>query len=395
MANGIFGAAQRMGGIFGSRGGQQTPEEPPKKRGFMDVLAEIFTGASDPRLNEQQAERARRDALITAGLTTMAAGGQTGLDRVSLLQAIAGGAAAGRQAGDVSRRSAVIGELAGGDPNTALPQFRQMFVEALQAGDADGARSIATVINAMEAAQSRAVTAQGESPYIFRTVGNELLTIDRRSGELVSRTKGQSTSRTGTPTIVQKPDGTRTTAVYDRDLYGFREMGTGLPIPGAMLPDDQGIDPYIAQIAPTAVRVLGEDIRIMQELDVPNVIEAAIDDNDLLRWLAPEDVQRFRAAGDDAVTILALIRSGRQVSFREMQMLKKALIPRPGDSKQTAQDKLNRIQAQLDVLQEVVDEGRAPTADDILPNISGAIDTVLGSPGETPIFDEFKNRQRP
>lgn len=120
-------------------------------------LGSLFGGRTDPRLSEEQNQAARSDALITSGLATILAPGSGGFAATGL-QAIATGALAGREQGDVSREDLLvlnqqkrIQEIV--DSGDATPEVLQsLFMQAIANGDTDSARALAEVLKTMNTA---------------------------------------------------------------------------------------------------------------------------------------------------------------------------------------------------------------------------------------------------
>jgi hypothetical protein len=112
------------------------------EKGLPGMLGAIFTGQSDPRLNEQQNAAARKQAMVQAGLMTILSSGQN----PGLLAPLAAGAMAGQQSrGQIAEQTVqrdaqsqmkdVLGQLMQGE---VTPQKLQALMKvALQSGNMD------------------------------------------------------------------------------------------------------------------------------------------------------------------------------------------------------------------------------------------------------------------
>lgn len=338
MANGPLGpffTSRARPGMFGRRQDVEEPEEEAreaKKLSFLDRFAQVFTGPSDPRLSDEQNARIRDQALTQAGLAIMAAGGRTGMDRASLLTALAEGAGAGRAAGAGARRQQVIGGLAGQAPDVALPQFRQMFIEAVQAGDAEAARSIATIVNAMEASAAKA---SEQSSIIWRTVGRFIIGIDPTTGQEISRIETPKDQTVGRPEVVVDPaTGQRTLALWRPEAMAYftldgREIRGAQPketVPIATADDKEG------QLA-----ALEFGIEYLRE---------NTDRRTMLSGVYPGS--EFHAQTEPLVLILTRLYQGGRPTDKDIELSRNVFIPRAWDTNAAIEAKLAAIQRALD-----------------------------------------------
>lgn len=130
----------------------------------------LFGGQFDPRLSIEDNKSASRDALVTGGLATLAAGGTSDARGFSPtgLQRVAAGALAGREQGITSREElrnrdmqAQIQELV--DSGDATPEIlMDMFMQSIANGDTDSARALAEVLKSMNASGSMRTTIRSQ-----------------------------------------------------------------------------------------------------------------------------------------------------------------------------------------------------------------------------------------
>jgi hypothetical protein len=385
MANdglGPFFTSRSRPGMFGRRQDVEEPEEErqqerEKKLSFLDRFAQVFTGPNDPRLSDEQNAQVRDQSLVQAGLAIMAAGGRTGLDRASLLTALAEGAGAGRTAGATGRRGQVIGGLAGQEPNVALPQFRQMFIEAVQSGDADAARSIATIINAMEASASKA----GEqSSIIWRTVGRFIIGIDPITGQEISRIETPKDA-SGKPEVVVDPEtGQRTLALWRPDQNAYftldgREIVGAQPrenVPAATASDKEG-----------QLSSLEFGISFLREHGRPNPAEGLYPGSE---WFAQTE---------PLVLILTRLYQGGRPTDKDIELSRRVFIPRFYDTNAAIEAKLDAMDRALAAFR----EGRpAPAYGELGQGVDPA-SLVPGADGQasessTPLRERGRNSRR-
>lgn len=334
MANlGPFFTSRSRPGMFGRRQDVEEPEEErreAKKLSFLDRFAQIFTGPRDPRLTDEQNDRIRNQALVQAGLAVMAAGGRTGMDRASLLTALAEGASAGRAAGSGLARQQVIGGLAGQSPDVALPQFRQMFIEAVQAGDDEAARSIATIINAMEASASKQA---GQNQIIWRTVGRFIIGIDPTTGQEISRIETPKDDTVGRPEVVVDPaTGQRTLAQWRPEANAYftldgREIRGAQPkenVPAATASDKEG------QLAS-----LEHGLNFLREHGRPNPAEGLYPGSE---WFAQTE---------PLVLILTRLYQGGRPTDKDIELSRRVFIPRFYDTDAAIEAKLQAMERAL------------------------------------------------
>lgn len=127
----------------------------PRKRGALGgigaALAQLFGGAHDPRLSEEQNKQAQRQAMMQAGLMTLMHSGPG----TSPLQSIAAGAMMGQQAGGAARQGVVRQQAAqalqqqfggaGADPQ----KLQQLVLQLVLSGDMEGARALVELLKSM------------------------------------------------------------------------------------------------------------------------------------------------------------------------------------------------------------------------------------------------------
>jgi len=326
MANGFFAPAPA--GLTGSA--QREPEE-EKKRGVFSKFGDVFAGPSDPGLSDEQNAAARKDALINAGLMIALSGGQRGFNRPTLLAALAEGAMFGRETGAASRQGEMLGQLAGQDPDVALSQLRQMFTQALATGDSDGARSIATVIQSMEAANAKGL---GMDRPIFRTVGNFIIGIDPNTGEEVSRIETPKAATTGrtTPMMVTAPDGSQVFATFDPDEGKFTEVDTDFtPRTGAGTEQSRKAG-FFVQFVPAANEYMN------QFEGAPGRVTQALSDRGLGEITSAEQ-QLLSLHGTILAEAWLRMTTGAAYNPEEIRNARQLFTPRPGDKKPALDEK--------------------------------------------------------
>lgn len=163
--------------------GPMTPNQPGRPRGIRAILGSIFGGQDDPNLTPEQNARAKRQAIMQAGLATLAAGPDS-----PGLSAIAQGAMVGQQAGGQARQGiaaqdarAKMQQLVANGVD--LPALRQMFTQAIISGRTQEAVSISEVIKVMENADGgnagllEVKGADGQVHLVNRRTGADVRTI--------------------------------------------------------------------------------------------------------------------------------------------------------------------------------------------------------------------------
>lgn len=189
------------------------PPERQPTRGRMgpiaDALGVAFGGMDDPRLGAEQNERARKQAMLMAGLATLASD-QTGL------KAIAQGALAGQQFG-MQGREGIVGQQAEAAKVQQREQLKQlvssgevtpdllrsMFAQSIASGDIDAARSLAEVLKSMGGSQSSLPSLQVKEGVNPATGKPEQYTINPHTGEIKWMGVSPVVSPTSTTSDVQ------------------------------------------------------------------------------------------------------------------------------------------------------------------------------------------------
>lgn len=154
--NGLLGEILSYPGLLDRRAAQPPPPpaaaDEPRSAGRLASIARALRGAiggaDDPRLSPEQNRAAQNQALIEAGLATLASQGEG-------LAGVAEGALHGRRAGAAARadtqalaqREKMAGLLSSG--NVDVGTLRRLFVEAVAAGDPSAA-TIGEVLKVME-----------------------------------------------------------------------------------------------------------------------------------------------------------------------------------------------------------------------------------------------------
>ena len=385
-----FFRSQRRPGLFAGPQQVQEQEEDEKdekKLSFFERFAQVFTGPRDERLSDDQNKKARDEALLQAGVAMLAAGGRTGLQRASTLSALAEGIQAGRGAGSTARRGSVIGGLAGEDPSVALPQFRQLFIEALQAGDDEGARSIATVINAMEASGSKL---NKQDQFIYRTVGSSIIVIDPTTGQEISRIQGpKDAGKSGKPEVIFNPaTGQNQLAIWRPDVMAYFDLdGNAIPDVEPKRSVSEKQDDRAGQIASLQA---GLDFVREHGRPLPSDVAFGVNVlNDLSQGLLPEVGTEWLARTEPIVLILTRLYQGGRPTDKDIELSRNIFIPKLTDTNAAVNAKIDAIQRALDAF----NAGRPAPAFSSLPQgVDPRSIVAEGRESDSPIADQFRNQ---
>jgi hypothetical protein len=199
---GLFDGYEQLPGIFapprvalpppvapGMQGAVTLPPRPAPaaQPGFgsrlLSGLQTAIGGENDPALSEEENRKARNAALLRAGLSMLANSGPSS-QPVGFGRILAGGIAAGQEAGAASRATSQAEEQkqklaqiiqSGAGPDQLLAMYQQQILD----GDTEGARATATVLQSALAAQSKG---QGNLQR-FQGPDGKLYTFDPTTGE--------------------------------------------------------------------------------------------------------------------------------------------------------------------------------------------------------------------
>ncbi len=157
----------------------------------------LFGGQFDSRLSVDQNARAVKDALVTGGLSTIAAGASSDSQGFSPtgLQRIAAGALSGREAGSEAREDLrqqnLTAQLQGiVDSGQATPSMlNELFLQSVANGNTDMARALSEVIKSSKT--SRAMRTQVRSQFNQEKGFNEDVLYNSDTGEQI-RNLGRS-----------------------------------------------------------------------------------------------------------------------------------------------------------------------------------------------------------
>jgi hypothetical protein len=217
-----------------------TPPPNASGGGILDALGngigEVFGGPNDPNLSPEENRHARALALIRAGLATIANSGNGG----GALRALAGGALAGQEVGAASRATsqatAQRAKLAAiVQSGAGLPQLMQVFQEMIAAGDVEGAKAVGTVIQSVQAAESKGKA----SPRIVTdpTTGQPLV-VDpntRQAGPVIGP-DGQPVSFGPPPLVIEGTKFPNTTEGMTNALRFKHALALSGRVPGSEAP---------------------------------------------------------------------------------------------------------------------------------------------------------------
>jgi hypothetical protein len=203
------------------------PEEQPQGG---SIWSQLYSGQPSPLLSAAQEENAQRQARMAAGLQMLMGAGQRGTfnqPAPSLLQILASGMMAGQQAGMGARTSMVQqqrqqelqqvlaqAETGGLDRG----QLEQVLAKLIANGDYEGARSLSEYMKA---------TAD-DSGIKTVTVGNDVLVLDSRTGELLNQHKGGA--KMGTPTAYRDPAGNQRIGRYNPETNQMEPIEGAEPV---------------------------------------------------------------------------------------------------------------------------------------------------------------------
>lgn len=141
----------------------------------------LFGGPVDPRLPPEQQAAARREALITAGLSAIIGSGPGSTGALpTLAQAALVGRQTGQQAQDRAVQQAGQGQIADllAQGGVDLPSLRQALIQSARIGDSEGTKTLAAIITSMQAAQPDPTKLQSEKGINPDTGYEELLNFD-------------------------------------------------------------------------------------------------------------------------------------------------------------------------------------------------------------------------
>lgn len=382
LGNPFFRSRSRPG-LFARE--EDLPEEKEQKKlSFFDKFASVFVGPRDARLSDEQNTQARDQALTDAGLAILAAGGRTGLDRASTLTALAEGAQAGRASGTQARRGQVIGGLAGQDPSVALPQFRQLFIEALQSGDKEGAQSIATVIQAMEARQAKL-----KDQFIYRNLGDDIIVIDPTTATEVGRFRGSGKSKTGKPEVVSDPrTGQNILAIWRPESQQFFDLaGNVVPNAEPKITVAEKQDDKAGQISS-----LRTGLEFIKQHGRPTPSDVAFGVNTLSEvtgGLVPAVGTEWLANTEPLVLILTRLYQGGRPTDKDIVLSRKVFIPQVTDTNAAVEAKIAAIERALNAFNA---GRRAPAFGGIPQGVDPGTIIAGGGESSTPIADRFRDR---
>jgi hypothetical protein len=194
-------AYRQQGGLFAPQGQEpQLPEQNPNPS-IWDRIGQFYGGGQNPMLSAAENKRAQQEAMTAAGLQMMMMSGRGPQPTPNLLQILAGGAMTGRQAGGMAQQSimqqrnraemAQLMQQEGGADRESLERF---LAQLISSGDYEGARALSEYMKSMQTEEYKTVT-----------VGNDVLVIDPRTGELVNQYKGAA--KMGAPTGYRTAEG--------------------------------------------------------------------------------------------------------------------------------------------------------------------------------------------
>lgn len=326
-------------------------------------LGTLFGGKADPMLSAAQNKQARDAALMQAGLAMLAASGPSPV-RQSLGQIVAQGAMAGQQAGTASRAGLVQeaakaqgAEAMGrafGDGQVGLPQLHAAFAEAVRSGNAEAAKSIATVIQSVESAQAQTAdtgaynsAAVGINP---ETGKPEQYLLDRRTGTVKwlgvapVQATGGSTGRLQAPRAYVDPETGQTKFGSFNPATGeFVEVEGALPVSGAGSEGERKAAAFAAFIPRHIAFVDGL-------LGAPGRVEQALSDRGLREFNSAEQ-QQLQIAGNAMAEAWLRMTTGAAYNENELRNAYSLFVPQPGDRKETLEMKKQNRQALISMLQ--------------------------------------------
>lgn len=317
-----------------------SPEPPPNQavpqdRGILAGIARAFAGANDPRLTADQNRAAARDALLQAGFAGLAASGQSGAKLTDVVAAMGmHGHQAGAQARQTRRQQAVAQQLAGAvgpDGEVDRQGLRRMFARAVAAGDSDAARAIATVVNAVEAAERPRATSRRVVELVNPETGKpaRYLVDDEGNKQLLGESpESASSSRLLAPRPYVDPETGQT-------RFGSFNSDTGefVPIEGALPPAASGSEGE--RKAAAFLSFIPDEVAYIDSVErAPGRVEQALSDRGVREFTSAEQ-QRLSLAGMALAEAWLRMTTGAAYNEREFQTAYNMFVPRPGDRKST------------------------------------------------------------
>lgn len=217
-------AYRQQGGLFAPQGQEgQLPQQNPNPS-IWDRLGQLYGGAPNPALSEAENRRAQQEATTAAGLQMLMMSGRQPGPTPNLLQILAGGAMTGRQAGGVAQQNimqqqnrAKMTQLMQQEGGADREQLEQFLAQLISSGDYEGARALSEYMKSMQTDEYKTVT-----------VGNDVLVIDPRTGELVNQIKGGA--KMGTPTGYRTAEGEEMYGRYNPDTNQMEPIEGTLPL---------------------------------------------------------------------------------------------------------------------------------------------------------------------
>lgn len=386
-----------------SGGGSPAPAARPGGPGFLtrlgSGLGQVFAGPDDPTLTTQQNAAARKQALMYAGLTTIAAGGQG----MRGLQAVATGALQGQAAGASARtlqtkrdlQARIMQELQGSPDGPNLPMLRRMFVEAVARGDTDATSALSEIIKTMEAAANRegprlmsvpgadgatllvnpstgetVRTIQGDPDYVDKDLGDRIVTYVRGHPERIIAIQRKGAAPGSDQTTLSAPQPYTDPTTGKTTLMAWDGRNRRLVPVGGALPPAPAVQGEDARKAAGFLSMLPEPLSFIDNFaGTPGRLQEAATQRGL-REFTGADQQQLNLAGNMMAEAWLRMTTGAAYTEGELRNAQGMFIPQPGDRRETLAMKARNRRGLISMLR-----ARA--------GLTGATDATAGGAGAT------------
>lgn len=309
----------------------------PEAGGFKNELIKALTGLGSTVPMED-----RRQALLQAGLAGLAQAGQPGATFGQTLAAIGG---RGQQAGQMIERERELEQAASLGPAGSLTQLHNLFSTAVQTGDTESARALATVINAAEAARrpvgagnTRTVDLRDpETGRVGRYLVNDAGEM-RRLGDAPVDAESVTSSLMAPKEVIDPETGERRFMAFDKDARRFVPVEGAMPTPPGTGRPTEGMRKAAAflEMVPRAQQIVDEFV------GSPGRVQQALSDQGIREFTNVEQ-QRLNLAGKQLAEAWLRMTTGAAYNDTEFNTAVSLFVPQAGDKAQTLRDKrLNR-----------------------------------------------------
>jgi hypothetical protein len=289
-----------------------------------------------------------RDAILTAGLTTVAGASQPGANAVGSL---AVGALQGRQTGAQGREALVqqqgreqIAQL--GEAGIDIPTARQMLVQAIATGDMESAKVLTAALTSMQASQPQPRALQRQETVHPETGEPVIAAFDPTSGQYDFSNAVPAPEESSRFITVQRPDDDQPYVYAVDPVTGAPAARVGLP-----LSSGGGADSF-AQKNQNLARIMSDAEEVLGQYDaelanpIVSVLSGWAREGGVLGTLANVGLQAVSptgqmasAARDRWVSAFVPILSGAQMTEMERANYRVAFTTSGGDSKDVRDQK--------------------------------------------------------